>query len=117
MPPPTPKQIARQARSRIERIRALLGQIDYLCSGTLLERTKVCGKPTCRCAQDPAARHGPYFEWGHMKGGKLVHRQVSAEQAGLLRLAIDNYRRVQQLLRDWELETEQLIDAEVPRQR
>ena len=52
-----------------------------------------------------------------MKGGKLVHRQVSAKQAELLRLAIDNYRRVQQLLRDWELETEQLIDAEVPRQR
>ena len=52
-----------------------------------------------------------------MKGGKLVHRQVSPEQAELLRLAIDNYRRVQQLLRDWELETEQLIDAEVPRQR
>ena len=52
-----------------------------------------------------------------MKGGKLVHRQVSAEQAELLRLAIDNYRRVQQLLRDWELETERLIDAEVPRQR
>ena len=52
-----------------------------------------------------------------MKGGKLVHRQVSAQQAALLRLAIDNYRKVQQLLRDWELETEQLIDAEVPRQR
>jgi len=52
-----------------------------------------------------------------MKGGKLVHRQVSAEQAELLRLAIDNYRRVQQLLRDWELETERLINAEVPRQR
>ena len=117
MPPPSPKQIARQARLRIERIHARLGGIDYLCSGTLLERTKVCGKPTCRCAQDPAARHGPYFEWGHMKGGKLVHRQVSAQQAALLRLAIDNYRRVQQLLRDWELETEQLIDAEVPRQR
>jgi hypothetical protein len=117
MPQRSPKQIARQARLRIERIRARLGAIDYLCSGTLLERTKVCGKPTCRCAHDSAARHGPYFEWGHMKGGKLVHRQVSAEQAGLLRLAIDNYRRVQQLLRDWELETEQLIDAEVPRKR
>lgn len=52
-----------------------------------------------------------------MKGGKLVHRQVSAEQADLLRIAIDNYRIVQQLLRDWEDETEKLIDAEAPRQR
>jgi hypothetical protein len=113
----TPKQRARQARLHIERIRAALAEIDYLCSGTLLQRTKLCGKPTCRCAQDPAARHGPYFEWGHMRDGRLVHRQVSAEQAELLRLAIENYRRVQQLLRDWETETEQLIDAELPRSR
>ena len=115
MPALSPRQLARQARSRIERISAALMQMDYLCSGTLLERMKVCGKPTCRCAQDPAARHGPYYEWGHMKAGKLVHRQVSAEQAERLRQAIDNYRQVQVLLRDWEEETERLIDAETPR--
>ena len=74
----SPKQIASAARLRIERIRDALAAIDYLCSGTLLERTKVCGKPNCRCATDPAARHGPYYEWGHMRAGKLVHRQVSA---------------------------------------
>lgn len=117
MPERSPKQLAKQARSRIARLHAAFAQIDYLCSGTLLERTKSCGKASCRCAQDPAARHGPYYEWGHMKGGKLVHRQVSAEQADLLRIAIDNYRIVQQLLRDWEDETEKLIDAEAPRQR
>jgi hypothetical protein len=113
----SPKQLARAARARIERIRDALARIDYLCSGTLLERTKVCGKPNCRCATDPAARHGPYYEWGHMRAGKLVHRQVSAEQAELLRQAIDNHRYAQQLLRDWETETEQLIDAELPRNR
>ena len=117
MPERSPAQLARQARSRIERIREAIARVEYLCSGTLLERMKVCGKPTCRCAQDPAARHGPYYEWGHMKAGKLVHRQVSAEQAGLLRQAIDNYRQVQALLRDWEDETERLIDAETPRRR
>ena len=92
-------------------LRAELAQIDYVCSGTLLERMKTCGKPACRCAQDPAARHGPYYEWGHMKAGKLVHRLVSAEQAGLLRRAIANYRRLRKLLRAWEGETERLIDA------
>lgn len=113
----SPKQLARSARLRIARIRSALAAIDYLCSGTLLERTKVCGKPNCRCAADPAARHGPYYEWGHMREGKLVHRQVSAEHAALIRLAIDNYRYAQQLLRDWEIETEQLIDAEMPHRR
>lgn len=52
-----------------------------------------------------------------MKQGKLIHRQVSAAQAALLRQAIENYRAVQQLLREWEEQTEQLIDAEAPRPR
>ena len=79
-----PETIIREARERIARIRDALSAIDYLCSGTLLQRTKVCGKPGCRCAQDPSARHGPYYEWGHMKGGRLVHRTVSPEQATIL---------------------------------
>lgn len=113
--PRKPETIIKQARQRIARIRETLGDVDYLCSGTLLQRTKVCGKAGCRCAQDPNARHGPYFEWGHMQGGQLVHRAVSPEQAVILRLAIDNYRNVKRLLRDWEVETERLIDAEALR--
>jgi hypothetical protein len=62
-----------------------------------------------------SARHGPYYEWGHLKGGKLVHRVVSPEQAALLRLAIANYRQARKLLRAWEKETERLIDAEADR--
>ena len=80
---------AQRAR-RIENIRQALGGIDHLCSGTLLKRTKVCGKAGCRCATDPSARHGPYYEWGHMRGDKLVHRSVTAEQAALLEQAIAN---------------------------
>ncbi|MFZ0325022.1 MAG: DUF6788 family protein [Actinomycetes bacterium] len=116
MPARRPATVAKQARARIARIREALGRIDYLCSGTLLERTKMCGRPGCACAQDPAARHGPYFEWGYMRAGKLVHRQVSAQHAAVLRRAINNYRMARELLRDWEVETERLIDAEQNRQ-
>ena len=110
-----PETIIKKARKRIEGIRQALGGIDHLCSGTLLKRTKVCGKPGCRCATDPSARHGPYYEWGHMRGGKLVHRSVSAEQAALLEQAIANYRKARKLMQAWEIETEKLIDAEAPR--
>ena len=110
-----PETIIKQARQRISHIRDSLNAIDYLCSGTLLQRTKVCGKPGCRCAQDPSARHGPYFEWGHMKGGKLVHRAVSPEQAAILRLAINNYHKAKKLMQAWEMETERLFDAQAPR--
>ena len=109
-------QNIKQGRDKIGGVRAALADIEYLCSGTLHMRMKVCGKPGCRCAQDPQARHGPYYEWGHMIGGKLVHRMVTPAQAELLQHAIDNHRRAKQLMREWEEQTERLIDLEVPRQ-
>ena len=107
------EDILKQARERIARIQAAINAMDHLCSGTLQRRMMRCGKPSCRCAHDPDARHGPYYEWGHMKGRKLVHRMVSPEQAALLRLAIANYRQARKLMRAWEKETERLIDAEM----
>jgi hypothetical protein len=110
----SPQQVASQARQRINRIREALAAVDYLCSGTLLKNLMKCGKPSCRCHQDPAARHGPYYRWGHMKTGKLVHRYVSPAQAAILRQAITNYRKVKKLLRAWEEETERIIDTQAP---
>ena len=49
-----------------------------------------------------------------MKGGKLVHRMVTPEQAALLRRAIANYRKAKKLMKAWENETERLFDNEAP---
>lgn len=112
----TTQQGVQRAHAHIERIRSTLGQFELLCSGTLAQRMMKCGKPNCRCASDPAARHGPYYEWGRMRAGKLVHRYVTEQQAQILRQAIDNYRQVKALLRQWEENTERLIDAKQPPQ-
>ena len=94
---------------RIARIKDTILSMDYVCSGTLLKRMKVCGKPGCRCAKDPKARHGPYHEWGRMKDGKLVHKVISPEEARYLRRAIANYRTILRLLRSWENETVRIL--------
>ena len=112
---PSAKRIAK-AREKIDRIRQAFGELDTLCSGTLHMRMKVCGKPNCRCASDPSARHGPYYEWGHMKRGVLVHRSVTPQQADMLQQAIGNHRTAKKLMRAWEEETERLIDLEAPRE-
>lgn len=117
MPMLSPNAVALQAHERIGRARQTIAEVDYLCTGTLLKRMMKCGKATCACRTDPAARHGPYYEWGHMKGGKLVHRYVSAEQAEVLQRAIANYRNVQKLLHTWQTETERVLDAQYPRKR
>jgi hypothetical protein len=99
------------AAARIAEIRERIGRMDYICSGTLVKRTKVCAKALCPCARDPSARHGPYYEWGYMKAGKQVHRMVSSEEAKILRQAIGNYRAARRLLRAWEEQTLRVITA------
>ena len=110
------KRALQRARERIDGIRASLGGFELICSGTLSERWKTCGKPNCHCATDPTARHGPYYQWIRMRAGKPAQRYVSAPQAQILRQAIDNYGVVKKLLREWEVNTERIIDAEQPPQ-
>jgi hypothetical protein len=92
-------------RQRTAEIRRAIAALDFLCSGTLLTRTKLCGRAGCRCATDPEARHGPYYEWSRREHGRLVHSVVAAEQAAFLKLAISNYSEVKRLLVLWERET------------
>jgi hypothetical protein len=51
-----------------------------------------------------------------MRAGKPTHRYVTEQQAQILRQAIGNYRTVKKLLREWEDNTERIIDAEQPPQ-
>ena len=57
--------------------------------GSLSERTIKCSKPGCACAQDPKARHGPYYSLTHAIGGKTHSRFLNIEQANLARQQID----------------------------
>jgi hypothetical protein len=61
--------------------------------GSLSERTIKCSKPSCACAQDPKARHGPYFSLTQAVGGKTRSRFLTAEQADLVRQQIDACRK------------------------
>jgi hypothetical protein len=104
-----------KSEGKIAEIKRSLSALEHLSSGTLLKRMKVCGNPRCRCASDPAARHGPYYEWSYLKGGKLRHRTLTSEQADIMRLAIANNRKAKKLLRAWEAQTLHLIELKAPK--
>jgi hypothetical protein len=110
---PKPKRTRLRARTRA--IRQELAALDFVVSGTLHHRTKVCGKPTCRCANDPTARHGPYHEWGRMRDGKLVQSTVTPQHAKLLERGIANHQRAKALLTEWErLSEAEILHPEAP---
>ena len=104
-----------KSEEKIAEIKRALSALQHLSSGTLLKRMKVCGNPRCHCASDPAARHGPYYEWSYLKGGKLRHRTLTSEQADIMRLAIANNRKAKKLLRAWEAQTLHLIERKAPK--
>ena len=97
------------ARRQIVRIKRQIAQVELLGRGTLVERTKVCGKPNCRCATDPSARHGPYYEWNRYVGGVLEHATVPPACVTDVRRALDNHQRVLKLLARWERQSLLLI--------
>jgi len=99
------KKNATKLTRRIESIRRQIAAMGLVAQGTVSKRTKVCGRLNCRCAEDPKARHGPYYEWTRREKGRYVHSVISAEQAEELVAAIDNHRRVLTLLARWSTET------------
>jgi hypothetical protein len=73
-------------------------QLEYFCKGTLLKRMMKCGKAQCACRQDPAKRHGPYFEWTYKAKGKTVNVKLTPEVMPLFRAASQQYRKLKSLL-------------------
>ena len=73
-------------------------QLEYFCKGTLLKRMMKCGKAQCACRQDPAQRHGPYFEWTYKAKGKTVHVKLTRDVMPLFRAAAHQYRKRKSLL-------------------
>lgn len=51
--------------------------------GSLAERTIKCGKAGCACANDPKARHGPYFSLTQAVEGKTRSRFLAPERAAV----------------------------------
>ena len=100
-----PKKPTQRILAAREEVLRTMGVVGLLCWGMIVKRTKVCGKSSCKCAQDPKACHGLYYEWGRMEGGRLVHTMISRVQAAEILKAIREYCRIQRLLRKWELES------------
>ena len=71
--------------SRVRDVAAQLGAPTPMRRGSLAERYVKCSKPGCRCAEEPAARHGPYYSLTRGVEGQTRSRWLTAEQAAVAR--------------------------------
>ena len=77
---------------RVRQLAAGLADTRPMRRGSLSERTIKCSKPGCACAQDPKARHGPYFSLTRAVEGKTRSRFLTPKQAKLAQQQIDSGR-------------------------
>jgi len=78
---------------------AELADTGYVLQGSLTQRWMTCGKASCRCIDDPDARHGPYHVWTFKRDAKTVCIYLSPEQATVCADWINNNRRLDRLVR------------------
>ena len=91
--------------SQLRDIRERVRSVGFVCSGTVVHKTKSCGKRNCACASDPDSRHGPYYEWHRREGGRQVHTMLPEDVGPLFEQASENYRKLLLLLQEWEKES------------
>jgi hypothetical protein len=56
--------------------------------GSVSDRMIKCGKAGCACADDPEARHGPYYSLTWADAGKTHSQFLTAEQAAVAKQQI-----------------------------
>lgn len=80
-------------------VRQLAAQISApkpMRRGSLSERYVKCSKPGCPCAEQPQARHGPYYSLTRAVAGRTQSRFLSAEQAAIVRRQVAAGRQFRQ---------------------
>lgn len=83
---------------RYRRLAAQLAPAGFISRGSVVASYTSCGKASCRCASDPDARHGPYWQWTRAVGGRTVGKRLTASEAALYRQWIANQRALDRIV-------------------
>ena len=89
------RNLRREHRSLVQKI----GQLGPVLKGSVSARYTRCGKPKCRCQDDPPKLHGPYWQWSTSVDGKTVSRTLNDQQRDLYQQWVDNRKYLEDIIR------------------
>jgi hypothetical protein len=101
------KLSTRVMRDRRRKAIRQVPDLEQVLRGSLMERYLSCGKPGCKCSW--GKRHGPVWYLSvTLRAGKTIGMQVPKEKVQRIRLLLENYRKVKEILEavceiNWEL--------------
>ncbi len=108
---PTRPAPLQQLAERRDHLRAQIAAVGDLRPGSLVERFRRCGKPTCHCAEPGARAHGPSYSLTHAVEGKTVTKIIPASALERTRAQISEHRRFRELTRRFVEVSEQFCEA------
>ena len=97
----------------VRELAARLAHSQPMRRGSLSERYVKCGKPGCACAEDPKARHGPYYSLTRAVGGQTRSRFLSPEEAPRARQQIERGQQFRRQVEAYWAACEQWADAQL----
>jgi hypothetical protein len=100
-----------ELEDRQAELRAALSRGTDMRPGSLVERYRACGKPTCHCAQKGDRGHGPSWSLTHAVAGKTVTKVIPSNAVEASRAQIAEYQRFRALARELLQVSERLCDA------
>ena len=103
-------QTIEEMAKRQAELRAALSQTTDMRPGSLVERYRVCGKPTCHCAQKGSRGHGPSWSLTHALAGKTVTKVIPPHAVDTTKAQIAEYRRFRTLTKELVEVSERLCD-------
>lgn len=94
--------IQHDPQKRVAEIKRALFELGPLHPGSISEQYNICGTPGCRC-KDPAnpQKHGPYYQLSYGWRGKSSSLFVRPDQVRAMREKVANYKRLQELVKEW----------------
>jgi hypothetical protein len=84
----------RRYRTLAERI----AELGFISAGSVVQTHNRCGKPNCRCHDDPPRPHGPYWQYTAKVDGKTITRRLTESEARLYQEWIGNDRKLRALI-------------------
>ena len=89
------QETQKRRRELHEEFRAL--GFEHLMRGSIVERTRKCGRASCACAGDPEARHREKYLSVHLDG-RTVAIHLRPEDEEKVRRAIGAYARLWEII-------------------
>jgi hypothetical protein len=83
---------------RYAQLKKSISTVGFIAEGSLVKRLITCGNPNCRCRNDPAQRHGPYFQLTWKRKAKTVSQFIPPSLASRYQQWIANRQKMESIL-------------------